>query len=111
MLLDRRRECQVLAGLTAAVRAGESRALVRRGEPGVGKTALLEYLVGQVPDCRVARAAGVESEMELAFAGMHQRDRGHGSGPAGSSLTAPRCPGTKRHAPHQRPAPTPPPPL
>ena len=72
MLLDRRTECQVFAGLTAAVRAGESRALVLRGEPGVGKTALLEYLVGQVPDCRVARAAGVESEMELAFAGLHQ---------------------------------------
>jgi DNA-binding CsgD family transcriptional regulator len=72
VLLDRRTECQVFAGLTAAVRAGESRALVLRGEPGIGKTALLEYLVGQVPDCRVARAAGVESEMELAFAGLHQ---------------------------------------
>ena len=72
VLLDRRTECQVLAGLTAAVRAGESRALVLRGEPGVGKTALLEYLVGQAPDCRVARAAGVQSEMELAFAGLHQ---------------------------------------
>ena len=43
-----------------------------RGEPGVGKSALLEYLAGQASGCRVARAAGVESEMELAFAGLHQ---------------------------------------
>ena len=43
-----------------------------RGEPGVGKTALLEYLVEQASGCRVARAAGVQSEMELAFAGLHQ---------------------------------------
>jgi DNA-binding CsgD family transcriptional regulator len=54
------------------VRAGESRVLVLRGEPGVGKTALLEYLAGQASGCRVARAAGVQSEMELAFAGLHQ---------------------------------------
>ena len=46
--------------------------LVVRGEPGVGKTALLEYLAGQASGCRVARAAGVQSEMELAFAGLHQ---------------------------------------
>ena len=43
-----------------------------RGEPGVGKTALLEYLAGQASGCRVVRAAGVQSEMELAFAGLHQ---------------------------------------
>jgi hypothetical protein len=42
-----------------------------RGEPGVGKTALLEYLVAQASGCRVARAAGVQSEMELAFASLH----------------------------------------
>jgi DNA-binding CsgD family transcriptional regulator/tetratricopeptide (TPR) repeat protein len=46
--------------------------LVVRGEPGVGKTALLEYLAEQASGCRVARAAGVESEMELAYAGVHQ---------------------------------------
>jgi hypothetical protein len=46
--------------------------LVVRGEPGVGKTALLDYLAAQAFGCRVARAAGVESEMELAFAGLHQ---------------------------------------
>ena len=55
-----------------AVRASEGRALVVRGEPGVGKTALLDYLAEQALGCRVARAAGVESEMELAFAGVHQ---------------------------------------
>jgi hypothetical protein len=62
----------VLAGLVAAVRAGESRVLVVRGEPGVGKTALLDLLAGQAEGCRVVRAAGMQSEMELAFAGLHQ---------------------------------------
>src|SRR5258708_6947226 len=72
-LTGRRSEAAVLDGLIDAVRAGESRALVVRGEPGVGKTALLDYLAGQAaPDCRVARAAGVQSEMELAFAALQQ---------------------------------------
>jgi DNA-binding CsgD family transcriptional regulator len=62
----------VLDRLIEAVRAGESRALVVRGEPGVGKSALLEYVVEQASGCLVARAAGVQSEMELAFAGLHQ---------------------------------------
>ena len=52
--------------------AGQSRALVVHGEPGVGKTALLDYLAGRAADCRVVRVAGVQSEMELAFAGLHQ---------------------------------------
>src|SRR4030088_1180658 len=65
-------ECGVLDRLLDAVRAGESRALVGRGEPGVGKTTLLEYVVEQASGCRVVRAAGVQSEMELAFAGLHQ---------------------------------------
>ena len=71
-LRGRRAESSVLDGLVEAVRAGESRALVVRGEPGVGKTALLEYLAGRASGCRVVRAAGVQSEMELAFAGLHQ---------------------------------------
>jgi DNA-binding CsgD family transcriptional regulator len=72
-LTGRRSEAAVLDELIGAVRAGESRALVVRGEPGVGKTALLDYLAGQAaPVCRVARAAGVQSEMELAFAGLQQ---------------------------------------
>src|SRR5437879_1829670 len=72
MLLDRRSEREVLDGLLDAVRRGESRVLVVRGEPGVGKSALLEYVAGRVSACRVARAAGVQSEMELAFAGLQQ---------------------------------------
>ena len=65
-------ELSVLAGLVAAVRVGQSRVLVVRGEPGVGKTALLDYLAGQAQGCRVVRAAGVQSEIEFAFAGLHQ---------------------------------------
>ncbi|WP_405866261.1 AAA family ATPase [Streptomyces sp. NBC_00005] len=71
-LTGRRVECGTLDQLIGAVRAGESRALLVHGEPGVGKTALLEYLAVQARGCRVVRAAGVESEMELAFAGLHQ---------------------------------------
>ena len=71
-LTGRRGECDVLDRLINAVRAGESRALVVRGGPGVGKTALLDYVAGQASGCRVERAAGVQSEMELAFAGLHQ---------------------------------------
>ena len=71
-LAGRRSERDVLDRLLDAVRAGESRALVVRGEPGVGKTALLDYVAAHAQGCRVARAAGVQSEMELAFAGLHQ---------------------------------------
>ena len=71
-LLGRRSERAALDGLVAAVRAGGSRALVVQGEPGVGKSALLDYVAGQAAGCRVVRATGVESEMELAFAGLHQ---------------------------------------
>ena len=71
-LLGRRSECAALDELVASVRAGSSRALVLRGEAGVGKSALLEYLVRRASGCAIARAAGVESEMELAFAGLHQ---------------------------------------
>src|SRR6266576_1301876 len=71
-LTGRRSECDVLDRLIDAVGAGESKALVLRGEPGVGKTALLEYAVKQASEFRVVRAAGVQSEMELAFAGLHQ---------------------------------------
>jgi AAA ATPase domain len=71
-LTGRDAERRVLDRLVEAVRAGESRALVVHGEPGVGKTALLEYLGRSAPGCRIERAAGVQSEMELAFAGLHQ---------------------------------------
>ena len=72
MLRDRRNECDELDRLLEAVRSGESRALLVRGEPGVGKTALLDYLVERSSHCRVERTAGVQSEMELPFAGLHQ---------------------------------------
>jgi DNA-binding CsgD family transcriptional regulator len=69
-LRGRDSECATLDRLLDAVRGGESRALVLRGEPGVGKTALLEYAIGAAPDLRVLRAVGVESETELAFASL-----------------------------------------
>jgi DNA-binding CsgD family transcriptional regulator len=65
-------ECGALDRLVADARAGHSGVLVLRGEAGAGKSALLEFVVGRAVDCRIARAAGVESEMELAFAGLHQ---------------------------------------
>ena len=71
-LTDRYRECGVLDRLVDGVRAGDGRALVVRGEPGVGKTVLLDYLASRASGCRVVRAVGVQSEMELAFAGLHQ---------------------------------------
>jgi DNA-binding CsgD family transcriptional regulator len=76
VLQGRRSECGTLNELLQAVCAGESRTLLVRGEPGVGKSALLEHLVerasASAPGCRVVRAAGVQSEMELPFAGLHQ---------------------------------------
>jgi DNA-binding CsgD family transcriptional regulator len=71
-LRGRRRECEALGQLVSAAQAGQSGVLVIRGEAGIGKTALLEYLVQRASECRVARAVGVESEMELAYAGLHQ---------------------------------------
>src|SRR3954464_12330436 len=71
-LIGRGDELRTLDQLLEAVRAGESGALVLRGEPGIGKTALLEQAVASATDFRVARAAGVEGEMELAFATLQQ---------------------------------------
>jgi DNA-binding CsgD family transcriptional regulator len=71
-LRGRDAEREVLDRLLVDVRAGDSRALVLRGEAGIGKSALLDHLVGGAGGFRIARAAGVESEMELAFAGLHQ---------------------------------------
>jgi DNA-binding CsgD family transcriptional regulator len=61
----------VLDHLVASVQAGRSRVLVLRGEAGVGKSALLEYVAGRAEGCRIARVGGDESEIELAFAGLH----------------------------------------
>jgi DNA-binding CsgD family transcriptional regulator/tetratricopeptide (TPR) repeat protein len=71
MLWGRTQQCALLDGLIAETRAGRSRALVVHGEPGIGKTALLEYAADAAPDFQVARAEGVESEMELPFAALH----------------------------------------
>ncbi|HTQ89578.1 MAG TPA: ATP-binding protein, partial [Streptosporangiaceae bacterium] len=71
-LTDRRAERRALDGVTESVRAGRSRVMVMRGDAGVGKSALLDYLARRASDsgCRVVRAVGVQSEMELAFAAV-----------------------------------------
>ena len=71
-LRGRQSECRMLDRLIESVQAGESRVLVVRGEPGMGKTALLDYTAQQARGCQVVRAVGVQSEMELAFAAVHQ---------------------------------------
>jgi DNA-binding CsgD family transcriptional regulator len=71
-LVDRLDERDALDRLVDDVRAGQSRVLVIRGEFGVGKTTLLDYVSSHSGGCRIARAIGVHSEMELAFAGLHQ---------------------------------------
>jgi DNA-binding CsgD family transcriptional regulator len=70
-LVGRGSECRVLDQLVAAVGTGESRVLVVHGAPGVGKTALLEYLESAATGIRALRAAGAESEMELTYATLH----------------------------------------
>ena len=72
VLRGRQGEQAELDRLLQGVRANQSQVLVVRGEPGVGKSALLDHLAGRASGCRVERATGVESEMELAFAGVHQ---------------------------------------
>ena len=72
MLVGRREECRQLDELLSGVRRGISRTLVIRGEAGIGKSALLEYLIGRDDRYRVVQAAGVQAEAELAFAGLHQ---------------------------------------
>src|ERR1044072_2064251 len=70
-LRGRAEECARLELLVEDVRRGESRSLVLRGEAAIGKTVLLEYLIGVASGMTVVRAEGVESEMELAYAGVH----------------------------------------
>ena len=70
--LGRTSECEVLDRLLEKVRGGQSAVLVIRGEVGLGKTALLRYAARRAADFRVGQIAGVESEMELPFAGLHQ---------------------------------------
>src|SRR3954469_10160759 len=70
--VGRTTEREVLDGLLARVREGESEALVIRGEAGIGKSALLRYAARQASGFQVAQLTGVEAEMELPFAGVHQ---------------------------------------
>ncbi|WP_202868381.1 ATP-binding protein [Kribbella sindirgiensis] len=70
-LRGRQRETEVLSGLVRDAKAGRSQVLLLTGEAGVGKSALLDALVAGADGCRVTRTAGVESEMELAYAGLH----------------------------------------
>jgi DNA-binding CsgD family transcriptional regulator len=72
VLLGRQRECQDIDRLLGALREGHSGTLVLHGNPGVGKTALLEYARDRAAGCRVVSASAAQSEMELAFAGLHQ---------------------------------------
>jgi hypothetical protein len=70
MLLGRHAECARLESLIAATRAGAGEALVLRGVPGVGKSALLDFAAAHAKDVTVLRAAGVPGEAEVAFAGL-----------------------------------------
>jgi DNA-binding CsgD family transcriptional regulator len=72
VLLGRRSECDALDKLLETVRDGRSGVVVVLGEAGIGKTAVLEHTAGSAADFRVARATGVQSEMELPFAGLQQ---------------------------------------
>jgi DNA-binding CsgD family transcriptional regulator len=69
---DREDECAALDRLITAVRKGQSQVLVLRGEPGIGKSVLLDYLQHGASECRVSHARGVEYDMELAYAALHQ---------------------------------------
>src|SRR6516165_11760377 len=71
-LLGRDSECALLDELILDTRRGEGRSLVLCGEAGIGKTALLEYLVASASELKIVRAVGVESEMELAYASLQQ---------------------------------------
>jgi hypothetical protein len=91
MLRGRNSECAELDRLLEALHLGHSAILVLRGEAGIGKTALLAYAAERAEGCRVLEAVGVESEMELPFAGLHQ-------------LCAPLLAGLERLPPPQREA-------
>ena len=70
--LGRTSEREVLDRLLANVRGGQSAVLIIRGEAGIGKTALLRYAARQATGFRLAQVTGVQAEMELPFAGIHQ---------------------------------------
>jgi AAA ATPase-like protein len=88
-LIGREAEKQALHEILESVRRGISGALVLRGEPGVGKSALLGYAVEHAGDLQIVRTVAVESEMVLSFAAVHQ-------------LLSPLLPGTNRLPEPQR---------
>ncbi|MGW3415675.1 AAA family ATPase [Streptomyces sp. NPDC000888] len=71
-LIGRRDECHVLDDLIAQAKGGHSGVVVVRGEAGIGKTELLDHVIDRAGGFRLVRAAGVQSEMELSYAGLHQ---------------------------------------
>ena len=71
-LLGRQNECDALDRLITGVRAGDGRALVVRGKPGIGKSALLDYIADHARGCDVLRTAGAEAETGLEFAGLQR---------------------------------------
>ena len=71
-LLGRQAECGAVDDWLVDVRGGRSVSIVVRGEPGIGKTTLVDYVQQSASDCLISKASGVESEMELAFGGLHQ---------------------------------------
>ena len=88
-LLDRLGERAAVDRSLDQARTGSSAVLVVRGEPGIGKTVLLDYAAARALGFRVVRGWGVESEMELAFAGLHRAP-----GPRAQPRGRPRaCPG------------------
>jgi DNA-binding CsgD family transcriptional regulator len=75
VLVGRESECSRIEALLADARAGQSAAIVVRGEPGIGKTALLDYAAARASGLRVLRTEGIESETELPFAALHDLSR------------------------------------
>lgn len=71
-LLGRKAECAALDRLLAEASEGQSRVLILRGEAGIGKSALLQYLSSRLDGWRVARAVAIETELEFAYSGLHQ---------------------------------------
>ncbi|HSD11893.1 MAG TPA: AAA family ATPase, partial [Candidatus Binatia bacterium] len=72
VMRDREDECAAIDRLITAVRTGQSQVLVLRGKPGIGKSVLLDYVQHGASECRVSHARGVEYDMELPYAALHQ---------------------------------------
>src|SRR3712207_1731029 len=97
-LLNRTRECATIDRLVSSVRDGASGGLVVRGEAGIGKTGLLRDATERANGFRVAPLVGVQAEMELVFAGLHQLVRGNARPDRGASGAAAGCAaGCARH--------------